>query len=241
MSTKERASRGSADEGQKANPSRPPRIPNPIVCLSAGDMLIFALTVNHSGTVPFFFIRHHFTRAKLFSVVFCSPSDRRLSHFPIYQKDHLFNSNPSWDFGAFRRLQMLTKQSNFNSTRYRYRYRRPNTGSLLFCDPTTEVFFLFFLFCFFYRFAHIFTDTGKYVFADSAVPERSIVVVVSEEGTECDPRSSVFEPMMPALLVKHGIVKQHRLNLLPDWGLISGVCPCCILILLLHSNKFLFL
>lgn len=69
----------------------------------------------------------------------------------------------------------------------------------------------------------MFADTGKYVFADSAVPDWSIVVAVSEEGMGCDPRLPVFQPMMPAQLVKHGIVKQHRLNLLPDWGLIAGV------------------
>lgn len=58
---------------------------------------------------------------------------------------------------------------------------------------------------------------------DNAVPEWSIVIVVSEEGTECDPRAAVFQPMTPAQLVKYGIVKQHRLNLLPDWGVITGV------------------
>lgn len=75
----------------------------------------------------------------------------------------------------------------------------------------------------------MFSDTGKYVFVDNAVPDWSMVVVVSEEGTECDPRASVFQPMTPAQLVKHGIVKQHRLNLLPDWGVIAGVYPCYIL------------
>lgn len=47
-------------------------------------------------------------------------------------------------------------------------------------------------------------------------------MVVSEEGTECDPRAAMFQPMTPAQLVKHGIVKKHRLNLLPDWGVIAG-------------------
>lgn len=75
------------------------------------------------------------------------------------------------------------------------------------------------------RFAHVFSEKGKYVFVDSAVPEWSAVVVVSEEGTECSPRAAVFQPMTPAQLVKHGVVKQHRLNLLPDWGVLTGVNP----------------
>ncbi|XP_029700281.1 zonadhesin [Takifugu rubripes] len=146
-----------------------PRVSNPIICLSTGDMLIFALAINHTA--------------------------RQFSHFPVYQKDHLFNSNPGWDFGAFRRLQILVKQTNFNST----------------------------------RFAHVFSERGKYVFVDSAVSEWSMVVVVSEEGTDCDPRSLSFQPMTPAQLVRHGIVKQHRLNFLPDWGVIVGVLSLLLL------------
>uniref|UniRef100_A0A3Q3IVN5 Uncharacterized protein n=1 Tax=Monopterus albus TaxID=43700 RepID=A0A3Q3IVN5_MONAL len=151
-----------------------PRIPNPIACLSSGDMLIFLLTINRT---------------------------RHLSHFPVYQKDHLFNSNPSWDFGAFRHLQILMKQTNFNST-----------------------------------FAHVFSERGKYVFVDSAVPERSMVVVVSEEATECDPRAAVFQPMTPAKLVKYGIVKQHRLNLLPDWGVITILSLLLVLVVVLTTT-----
>ncbi|XP_023275672.1 uncharacterized protein LOC111665041 [Seriola lalandi dorsalis] len=158
-----------------------PRIPNPIACLASGDMLIFHLTINHT--------------------------DRHLSHFPVYQKDHLFNSNPSWDFGAFRHLQILMKQTNFNST----------------------------------RFAHVFSETGKYVFVDSAVPEWSMVVVVSEEGTECDSRASVFQPMTPAQLVRYGIVKQHRLNLLPDWGVIAGILSLLLVVVVVLTTTVLVL
>lgn len=61
------------------------------------------------------------------------------------------------------------------------------------------------------------------MFVDSVVPQWSTVVVVSEEGTACDPRSAVFQPMTPENLVKYGIVKNHKLNLLPDWGLIAGI------------------
>ncbi|XP_024910934.1 uncharacterized protein LOC103378425 isoform X1 [Cynoglossus semilaevis] len=158
-----------------------PRIPNPIVCLTSNDMLIFQLTINHT--------------------------DRRLSHFPVYQKDHLFNSNPSWDFGAFRHLQILMKQTHFNSS----------------------------------RFAHVFTDTGKYVFVDSAVPDWSMVVVVSGEGTECDPRAAVFQPMTPVQLVRHGIVKKHRLNLLPDWGVILGILILLLVLVVVLTTTVLVL
>lgn len=51
----QKARRSSVDRGPKTNPPVPPRISNPIVCLSAGDMLIFALTINHTGTAVFFF------------------------------------------------------------------------------------------------------------------------------------------------------------------------------------------
>ncbi|XP_040902513.1 uncharacterized protein LOC121187372 [Toxotes jaculatrix] len=176
--------RRDADQGGDDNAGDlavPPRIPNPIACLSSGDMLIFHLTINHT--------------------------DRRFSHFPVYQKDHLFNSNPSWDFGAFRHLQILMKQTHFSST----------------------------------RFAHIFSETGKYVFVDSAVPDWSMVVVVSEEGTECDSRASVFQPMTPAQLVRYGIVKKHRLNLLPDWGVIAGVLSLLLVAVVVLTTTVLVL
>lgn len=67
-------------------------------------------------------------------------------------------------------------------------------------------------------------EPGKYVFLDNAVPDWSLIVVVKEEGTECDPTAAAFQPTSPTQLVRHGIVKQQRLNLLPDWGTIGGVC-----------------
>ncbi|XP_036928145.1 uncharacterized protein LOC119004899 isoform X4 [Acanthopagrus latus] len=181
LNTKPRRRRETEDDDDAADVSVLPRMPNPVACLSSGDMLIFHLTINHT--------------------------DRRLSHFPVYQKDHLFNSNPGWDFGAFRRLQILMMQTNFNST----------------------------------RFAHVFSDTGKYVFVDSAVPEWTMVVVVSEEGTECDRRASVFQPMTPVQLVKYGIVKQHRLNLLPDWGVIAGILSLLLVVVVVVTTTVLVL
>ncbi|XP_034166757.2 uncharacterized protein si:ch211-286b4.4 [Pangasianodon hypophthalmus] len=158
-----------------------PRIPNPIACLSPNDMLIFQLTINYS--------------------------DRLLSHFPVYQKNHLFSSNPAWDFGAFRQLERLVKHSQYNST----------------------------------RFAHVFMEPGKYVFLDNAVPDWSLIVVVKEEGTECDPTAAAFQPTSPAQLVRHGIVKQQRLNLLPDWGTIGGVLALMVLLIVVLTLSALLL
>ncbi|KAJ0022102.1 hypothetical protein NQD34_009592 [Periophthalmus magnuspinnatus] len=158
-----------------------PRIHNPIACISSGDMLLFQLTINHS--------------------------DRHQSHFPVYQKDHLFNSNPSWDFGAFRQLQILMRQTNVNSK----------------------------------RFAHVFSEPGKYVFVDNAVPEWTLVVVVTDQGTECNLRAAVFQPMTPAQLVKFGIVKRHQLNLLPDWELITGFLSVFLALVVVLTSTVLVL
>ncbi|XP_072557730.1 uncharacterized protein [Paramormyrops kingsleyae] len=78
-----------------------PRVPNPLTCLSPNDMLVFQLTVTYS--------------------------DRHLSHFPVYQKDHLFSTNPAWDFGAFRRLGQLIKHSRFNITWFAHVFSEPGT------------------------------------------------------------------------------------------------------------------
>ncbi|XP_076147240.1 uncharacterized protein LOC143131472 [Alosa pseudoharengus] len=160
---------------------RPPRIPNPIACLSSTDMLIFHLHINHT--------------------------DRLNSHFPVYQKDHLFNSNPSWDYGAFRRLQYLMTRTQFNSS----------------------------------RFAHVFPESGTYVFVDNAVPEWSLVVVVSEDGSACDPNVPPFQPSSPAQLVRHGVVRRPHFNLLPDWGAIAGILVTLLVLVVVVTGTTLLL
>ncbi|KAL2085398.1 hypothetical protein ACEWY4_018718 [Coilia grayii] len=207
-----------------------------IACLSSKDMLIFNLRINHT--------------------------DRLHSHFPVYQKDHLFNSNPSWDYGAFRRLEYLMIHTHFNSSRFAHVI--PEAGTYVFVDNAvrqrsmvvvvSEVTLVF---------AHVIPEAGTYVFVDNAVQQRSMVVVVSEAGTyvfvdnavrqrsmvvvvsedgsTCKPKAPPFQPSSPAQLVRHGVLKNTRLNLLPDWALISGVLFTLLVVVVLVTSTALLL
>jgi hypothetical protein len=35
-----------------------------------------------------------------------------LSHYPVYVKDHLYNTNPTFDYGAFTQLAYYVTQTN---------------------------------------------------------------------------------------------------------------------------------
>lgn len=105
-----------ADQNEVSEPL--PRIPNPIACLSPNDMLIFQLTINHTGiALSNTALIMNMPRICLHVSCRSVNLDRHHSHFPVYQKDHLFSSNPGWDFGAFRRLQHLVKHTQLNSSR----------------------------------------------------------------------------------------------------------------------------
>lgn len=81
-------------------------IANPIICLELEELVVFRIWVDSS--------------------------DRTLSHYPKYQKDHLFNTNPSFDYGDFTMLGYYITETNVTYNSFAYTFAE--AGTYVFAD-----------------------------------------------------------------------------------------------------------
>ena len=80
------ASTGSSRKKRAVSTPAPVTIRSPVICVSIGQVVVFKLNLN--------------------------PTNRSLSNYPQYRKNHLFNTNPDFDYGNFRQLHSIIQTTN---------------------------------------------------------------------------------------------------------------------------------
>jgi len=114
-------------------------------------------------------------------------------HYPVYLKDSVMNSNPSFDYGQFLILadQMKTKLA-YNDTKQ----------SL---------------------FAFTFTQKGSYVFTDSADSEQLMIVRVAGSGETCPDPDRYIQPLAGETVASQGVSQKQDIIIKPDVPLLVGM------------------
>ncbi|RUS80922.1 hypothetical protein EGW08_011303, partial [Elysia chlorotica] len=82
------------------------QILNPALCLELGEIVLFN--------------------------VWLDSSNRTASHYPVYVKNHLYNTNPTFDYGAFTQLKNLIDTTNVSITSFAHAFTE--AGTFVFAD-----------------------------------------------------------------------------------------------------------
>lgn len=68
--------------------------------------------------------------------VYINEQNRSLSNYPVYVKDHLYNDNQDFDYGAFRQLQFYIRDTNVNMSVFMHVFTDP--GTYVFVDAQDQ-------------------------------------------------------------------------------------------------------
>lgn len=115
------------------------------------------------------------------------------THFPVYMKNSVMNTNDVFDYGAFENLQtaMLSKQADKSE------------------EPST--------------FAFTFKDAGTYVFQDSANDQKIMIIQVVGAGEECTDSDRYVQTITEQTLGETGVSQSGSLILQPNYTLIGAM------------------
>ena len=112
----------------------------------------------------------------------------------------MYNSNPDFDYGAFRTLANLI-----------------NSGEVINFD----------------KFGYIFDQSGNFVFGSSTNSADTVIIHVALPGTSCGENFYRIQPQSELSLRFLGVSPTTRLNLSPNWLLITSIMIGIILLILI--------
>ena len=81
---------------RRAVTTEPVEIRSPLICIKIGEAVVFKINLNLVN--------------------------RSLSNYPQYNKNHLFNTNPDFDYGNFRQLHTIMQTTNQSITTFVHRF-----------------------------------------------------------------------------------------------------------------------
>lgn len=114
-------------------------------------------------------------------------------HYPVYLKDSVMNSNPSFDYGAF--LLLADSMNN----------RVANN------DTSVSMF------------AFTFTAAGSYVFIDASDPEQLMIVKVTGSGEACPDSDRYIQPISGESVASVGVQFKQDIIIKPDVPLLVSM------------------